>query len=230
MFLRIVALAVCLTMGMGSQSPSAQAFSLTPLPIEELKMEQAGFMTAEIPQISGGMSSKLLSKHNEVLRKRVMEQYKTFEEVALATKELTTYPESLKKHIVFKAGYKVARNEGRILSLTQNVFVFTGGAHGMYWRYPYNLDIYTGETLKLPEVFMPGTNWSERFDQRVREHKGLFPDSFKGVGPQSHFYFDEKGLVVFFQLYEIAAYVAGIIQVEFTYEELRDVLKPEYSI
>lgn len=219
-----------LIIGMINPCAPVQAYSVMPLPIDELKMEQAGFMTAEIPQIAGGMESKMLVKHNEALRKRVMDQYRTFEEAALATKALATYPESMKKHLVFKAGYKVSRNEGRILSLTQNIYVFTGGAHGMYWKLAYNLDVQTGDTLKLPEVFVPGSNWSERFDQRVREQKGLFPDHFKGVGPKSHFYFDEKGLNVFFQLYEIAPYAAGIIQVEFSYEELRDILKPEYSI
>jgi hypothetical protein len=158
-----------------------------------------------------------------------MDQYTKFEEVALATKALATFPESLKKLLVYKAGYKVPRNEGRILSLTQHIFMFTGGAHGMYWKFGYNLDVHTGETLKLPEVFLPGANWAERIDQRVRENKALFPNHFKGVGPQSHFYFDENGLNVFFQLYEIAPYVAGIIQVEFSYEELRDILKPEYA-
>lgn len=209
-------------------SVSALAYS-TPLSIDVLKVEQEGLKTtAEIPQILVGMSPALIHRNNESLRRIVLDQYTEFIRISLETRALATFPESMKNHLYFRAGYHVARNDGIILSMTQNIQQFTGGAHGMYWRYGYNVDARSGEVLKLPDVFIPGSKWAEILNQRVRAREGLWLQDFKGVGAQSHFFLDDKGLTLYFQLYEIAPYVAGIIFFEFTYEELRDMLRPEY--
>ena len=44
----------------------------------------------------------------------------------------------------------------------------------------------------------------------------------------SHWYFNEQGLVIFFNQYELAPHAAGIIKVELSYENLGGILKPEF--
>jgi len=67
------------------------------------------------------------------------------------------------------------------------------------------------------------------------EHSGLYADYpqivtsyFEDPDLTPNWYFSENGLVIYFNCYDIAPYAAGIIKVEFPYDALTGVLKPEF--
>ena len=67
---------------------------------------------------------------------------------------------------------------------------------------------------------------------------GLFPEYESVVAERfqpdalctqtDFWYFSNTGLVVFFNPYDISPYAAGVVKIEFPYEDLEGILKPEY--
>ena len=93
----------------------------------------------------------------------------------------------------------------------------------------HTIDRESGRLLNLGDVFVARANYAERLNRFVREEgrvRQLPMWDFKGIGAQSAFYLSDVGVVLFFQQYEIAPYSAGIIQMQFPYELLADILQP----
>jgi hypothetical protein len=111
--------------------------------------------------------------------------------------------------------FEVKYNQDGMLSLVILFYEYTGGAHGHTRQQALNYDFTTKRQLSLNdavgrqgavEIILDEIN-----RQIAADPEWYFPD----VLPLSHlneedFYLTEAGLVVFYQLYEIAPYAAGI--------------------
>lgn len=103
------------------------------------------------------------------------------------------------------------------LSLYIDYYNYTGGAHGFTERRPYNIDLSTGQDLALDEIFTPGYDYCSTINtfinQQIKANPEIFFEGdmgFMGIDKQQSFYIKDGHLVVYFGLYEIAPYVAGI--------------------
>lgn len=112
--------------------------------------------------------------------------------------------------------YKVQYNKSNLLSYTMDVYYYTGGAHGMTERYAYNIDNKASIVLKLQDLFKKDYNYKEVINNEIMEEikespEGTyFANEFKTILDNQPFYFTDKGIVIYFGLYEIAPYVTGI--------------------
>jgi len=85
----------------------------------------------------------------------------------------------------------------------------------------------TGKLIKLPDLFKPGAPYVDVLSKHVaaqikmRDIQTLEP--FKSIRPDQDFYMTDKSLVLFFQLYEIAAYVYGFLYFPISVYELNDI-------
>lgn len=123
---------------------------------------------------------------------------------------------------------------GDIVSLWIMWSNYTGGAHGLYWIEPYTFNISTNEIYQFQSLFQKGKDLSMITDKILSEitesQDYYFPEAketvknYKGGYP---FYINGNKITVFFSLYEIAPYAAGIRYFEFDAEELKELLKPE---
>jgi len=124
--------------------------------------------------------------------------------------------------------YKVQYNKNNLLSYTMDVYYYTGGAHGMTERYAYNIDNKASKVLMLQDLFKKDYNYKEVINNEVMEEikespEGTyFSNEFKTISDNQPFYLTDKGIIVYFGLYEIAPYVSGIPEFTIPAELFKD--------
>lgn len=133
---------------------------------------------------------------------------------------------------VVKSSFEVPYNKNDLLSLVVNNYEYLGGAHGMTTLIPYNYDLKTGGKLILKDLFVDGYDYKKVCDEFIRgeiaKNKDLYFDQggyFKGVTDTQDFYISQNGITVFFQLYDIAPYAAGLRYFEVPLDKFDSQLK-----
>lgn len=125
--------------------------------------------------------------------------------------------------------YELKTNEREVLSLSIIIYWFSGGAHGMTVIKSLTFDLATGKDYSLSELFKPGSDFvqviSKQVGEQIRERQiPLFEEPFKVIRIDQDYYIADKSLVVYFQLYEIAAYVYGILYFPISVYTLQDMV------
>jgi hypothetical protein len=131
---------------------------------------------------------------------------------------------------------------GRYAVITQAVSIYQGGAHGLYTVVPYVLDVETSKVFSLEDIIAEKgrTGFYALMDRELRRYsneKSETPLS-PGAPLSSGIYFEDSvtppnfypaadGLHLQWNPYDIAAYVFGIIDITFAWNELADLLSPE---
>ncbi|WP_044748478.1 DUF3298 and DUF4163 domain-containing protein [Bacillus alveayuensis] len=109
--------------------------------------------------------------------------------------------------------FELKSNEKGVLSVTIKNYAYSGGAHGLTILKGLTFDVKTGKKYSLNELFKPNSNYttilSEEVKQQIKERDMLLLSEFKGISPQQDYYIADKALVLFFQLYDLTAYVFG---------------------
>ena len=140
----------------------------------------------------------------------------------------------------------VTRSDSHALCLVYETQVYTGGAHGTYHERAYVFDPETGERLTFSSLCdSPETTealkaymLSKMVEQARSEDSGVDLSLFEPEGSleaalarlirEASWYFDEDGLVVFSDIYEIGSYASGIIRFRFSYDELGEYLSEKW--
>lgn len=137
----------------------------------------------------------------------------------------------------------IARHDQRVISLLSQTMVYSGGAHPTTVQTAHNLDMQALTTLTLEDVILPEACQSlytlvlDRVEGKFAAvgEVGLFEDyqsvisealTYGNMTP--YWYFNDQGLVIFFNQYALAPYAAGIIKVELEYGQLEGILKEDY--
>jgi len=131
----------------------------------------------------------------------------------------------------------VSCNSNYILSLSFRFFSYSGGAHPNGWEIFFNFNLYTGEVLKLENLFT---------ESQIKELNSIAEIKFReiydieeGASLEKYgFWFDDnkfelndnflitdKGLIFLFNPYEITAYVIGSTTIEITYNDIKDLIR-----
>lgn len=125
-------------------------------------------------------------------------------------------------------GYNVTYNRDCTLSLRFDRYEYTGGAHGMTVRYSDTWDLNDGRRIPLLEIYpqykseITGIITADIAAQMQSGNGWYFDDYEKNVAEYfspEHYYINDKGLVVYFQLYEIAPYASGIPEFTIPYSD-----------
>lgn len=137
----------------------------------------------------------------------------------------------------------VARHDTRIVSLMVLSSVYSGGTHPNSVQTAWNLDLAQKKILRLEEVIYPDMAQTlagmvrQRIDEKFQAlgEDALFDDygdtvanSFVGEAMTPYWYFNDQGMVIFYNQYELGPYAAGIIKTQFDYQELEGILREEY--
>lgn len=122
------------------------------------------------------------------------------------------------------------RKELVVIEITGYNYPF-GAAHGMPVKKYVHLDLKTGETFQLKDLFKPGSPYvkvlSERIGNQIKnnpQYTYVFPGSYKGIQVDQPFFISEASLNVYFAPYEIAPYAAGFPTFKIPFEELTDII------
>ncbi|WP_277668622.1 DUF3298 and DUF4163 domain-containing protein [Caproiciproducens galactitolivorans] len=133
------------------------------------------------------------------------------------------------KHLYFTSFFD-SFLDGDVLSVWIYSENYTGGAHGFRWLRTFNVNTKTGETYETPGALFKdpqaGTKLiTDKILADIQRHPELyFPEAaqtVKDLNGKYSFYLDGQNLVVYFQLYDIAPYAAGIQEFKFPLKDLQ---------
>lgn len=120
----------------------------------------------------------------------------------------------------YDADVTILRNDSAVLSLMADVYLYTGGAHGMKMVKFLNLDPATGESYTAGQIFTGGL--SKSLNEKLREvflrQKGL--RSWEETADRGYYFENDRlvtdnfgltrdSVVFYYNQYEIAPYSAG---------------------
>ncbi len=120
-------------------------------------------------------------------------------------------------------------------------FYSAGAAHPGETIITKNYDLRTGLEITLASIFKPGAAYLEALSDysiKTLEQK-LGPDANAddirtGAGPSNenfdHFLITDKGLLIIFNEYQVAAYAAGAQEITIPYNVLQDILNPNLNL
>ena len=122
--------------------------------------------------------------------------------------------------------YEVTYNRDCTLSLYFDRYEYTGGAHGITIRTSDSWNIVCSSPIRINELFLMDDDVSafiidtiiEQIDSKVMANVENFPyfENYHTLVMENYnpnyFYLNARGVIVYFQLYEIAPYVAGITE------------------
>ena len=174
--------------------------------------------------------------HSEKYAKSVVQINKYYRSRALALENY--YKNSLYYDAVEQAGnsedprdiryealviFEVTYNRNCAVSLYIDKYEYTGGAHGMTIRYSDTWNIQIARKMQLCEFFAPGVDYraytvqsvNEQIQMQIDQGNDIFFENYSELiitnFSKEDFYLVKGGVTVYYQLYELAPYVAGIL-------------------
>ena len=129
------------------------------------------------------------------------------------------------------------KNTGNVISILIKYYKYSGGAHGYYEYVPYNIDLRDGNNLTLKEIFKKDVDYKEIIDKEIqnqikelgKKEKDLDKIyDFYGIKENQKFYLEDGKIVIYFDLYDIAPYAAGIPEFPIIVDDIKNQIKEEY--
>lgn len=137
----------------------------------------------------------------------------------------------------------IARHDESLVSILSLSSLYSGGVHPNAVQSAYNLDLQNHRVLRLEDVIE-----ESGAETLITQVKHQIREKFQDLGEQALFddyqqtidqsllygnmtpywYFNDTGLVIFYNQYELGPYAAGIIKVELPYGELEGILRREF--
>lgn len=122
-----------------------------------------------------------------------------------------------------EVSYTVTYNKNKIISVLFEGYLYTGGAHGMPYRMPTNLNLDTGMDVDLKKIFNKSEEEikqlvNEAFAKKFDAQKGAFWENAKEIVEKTKYeelkyYFTEDGIVFYYDPYILAPFAAGFVEV-----------------
>lgn len=171
-------------------------------------------------------NKELQKQVNEIITNDIMNFYKS------AEAESEKFFNGNDKFIA-NADYIVKKNSDGMISIVINYYKFGGGAKGDFNNFSYNISTSQNKILEFKDLFVKNSNYTQIIENEIKEKIKKLQDSeiyeFKGLNKNQKFYIEDDNLVVYFDLYEIAPYPAGIVEFKINKSKINEVLKDEYK-
>lgn len=125
--------------------------------------------------------------------------------------------------------YEIRTNRNGILSLSIEIYWFSGGAHGMTVLESLTFDVSTGQLFRLRDLFKENAKYVKHLTEIVKRQiqKKNIPVivDFTSIDPDQYFYLGNNALVLYFQLYELAPYAYGFPRFHILTKEIADIIR-----
>lgn len=218
----------------GYLSTSLQESPVT-ISTEEIKDSKDNLeLTLKLPSLNGMKDETLQQNLNDRFRSPFKQRQQE-----MITERVEMEKEAVQNQFelnpfALASDYKVTYNDHGLLSLYIDQYEYTGGAHGMTYRRPYNIDLKNGSDIKLADVFKPDSNYKAAIDKAiqaeiVKNPEGYFEPEmgFQGIGDDQPFTLQPGGITIYFQLYDIAPYAFGIPEFKIPFSQLGNMVNPD---
>lgn len=186
------------------------------------------------PEISG-IGNESAAKFNELIKKTVVNANNAYRK-DVAEMDVNDLREGMTLNN--EIGYDVALATNDFVSLTLSDYTFMGGAHGGTSYTTVNYDLKNNRELNLEDIFNPNSNYLKILSNyAVTDLKSRLSEMSddewitKGAAPEAENYknwnLTNKGLMLTFEQYQVAAYAAGPQTVMVPYDNLKAVLRKD---
>lgn len=139
----------------------------------------------------------------------------------------TGYYENPQTEITGK--YIIRTNRNGILSISIEIYWFSGGAHGMTVLQSVTFDVNTGRIYRLKDLFEENADYVKRLSdivkRQIAERNIPVIEDFTSIDADQDFYIEGKTLVIYFQLYELAPYAYGFPSFPIPTREISDIIR-----
>lgn len=192
--------------------------------------------TVNYPEIDGIADKNIQNEMNAIFKKHaddaILEGLKNAADLAPSVIEFPDMPGQCGTYV----DYQIKYNQNDILSLVLTNYEYAGGAHGSTVQTAYTYDIKTGLQLTLKDLFKSDGDYSSIINICIKTQlderdltSALF-EPFKGINENQNYFLSNKGLVVYFNQYEILPYAAGMPEFTVDYSLLSNLLKAPEKI
>lgn len=177
----------------------------------------------QYPQIINGRNSYSEYRFNEYNYEKANElrEYCENELYKEAKKlhDLNGYP-IMQYEVYFD--YHITYNRNNIISLYTDEYMYLGGAHGNTKREGQTWNMQNGRMIMLKEFFRNNPYYiidilkqiNSQIEKQMETENGMYFENYCNLVQENlrleNFYITEKGVVIFFNQYEIAPYSSGI--------------------
>ncbi len=185
-----------------------------------------------IPVINGMRNSDFQDKLNSMFEEKVI---KFAEDIQDFAKEDEEYAKEHNFPFIGYAAYtrfEVTYIEDDLISLYITYYSYTGGAHGMTYREYYNIDLKSETLLELKDLFDIAADYKTLINQEIRKQMEKEPERYfkeflstASISDNHSYYFTDGGIVIYFDLYEIAPYASGIPEFEIPFSLLEAIMR-----
>ncbi|RJE90206.1 DUF3298/DUF4163 domain-containing protein [Paenibacillus sp. 1011MAR3C5] len=188
-----------------------------PLVVQTAK---ASFPKADlsIPYISGGANPEADARINKAILEAAQQLVNSQGSLDDPRAEMIAY-------------FEVKTNEKDVFSLSLYNYAYTGGAHGMTLQKSLTFKASTGRSYSLSELFKSGSDYVARINEYVakgiKERDIPTLEPFQSVAPDQPFYIADRSLVIYFELYELAAYAYGFLYFPISVYAIQDIINEE---
>lgn len=188
-------------------------------------------VNADVIQISGMSSSEFEKSINSELEQSVESDIVSFDSEAAENSDNVRMGNKCVLNISWDEKY----NKNDFISIIEERYIYTGGAHGNTVRIPKNIDISGEQVIKLSDLFTDDryiSTLNRMINEYMTEHSGEYKDLWgKPEIKDSHqtdFYIDGDNIVIFFQPYDLSYYARGFVEFPLPLDELSGYMKEEY--
>ncbi|MGB9841029.1 DUF3298 domain-containing protein [Thermovenabulum sp.] len=124
--------------------------------------------------------------------------------------------------------YHIRTNERCILSISIEMYWFAGGAHGITILKSLTFDVKNGKVYQLKDLFKENVDYitplSNIIKRQIKERNIPVIVDFKSIKPDQDFYIENRTLVIYFQLYELAPYAYGFVTFPIPTREIKNII------
>ncbi|MCG7407126.1 DUF3298 and DUF4163 domain-containing protein [Paenibacillus sp. ACRRX] len=185
-----------------------------PVPIVPHKINKPK-LEVYVPQILNAQAPLAAKTINQMIHQTVIELIR-----------MTGYEENEQTEVM--GSFEIKLNERGLLSLTLTVYGYPqGAAHGMTYQRGLTFDVNTGKLYMLSDLFKPSAPYVEllsaNVSRQIKQRDIPTLEPFTKIRPDQDFYMTDKALVLFFGLYELAAYVYGFLYFPISIYDLNDI-------
>lgn len=187
----------------------------------------------EIPVINSD-NSEIDNKVNKKIRTDIMHFYEQ------SLKEAENFLDDFNldnSNFVADSSFEVKKSTSNVISILVKYYKYSGGAHGYYEYIPYNIDLRNGNFLVLKDLFKEEVDYktliNNEIENQIKQLGKKEKDindiyEFYGIKDNQKFYLEDKRIVIYFDLYDIAPYAAGIPEFPIPIDNIKNKIKEEH--
>lgn len=209
-----------------------QSLSIISKDIYRCTEDTAVSVKISYPQLVNLQNKEVQDKINLLLESYFLEALQNYEEFISDSEYIADYPADWAFY--FETTFRATYLTDEFLSVVMDYYEFTGGAHGNHFSQGYNFKLSDGELFYLSDIIKESQfeNLSLFCEQEIIKQFDvnsladiLFNDEIS-LNEDQDFFINPGHLVIQFDPYEIAPYSMGSIEVEISFDRIKNLLKP----